>query len=429
MQLRGILIAVLALATLGGAAWWSQRSEAQKEAAGTTVGDTPKLSLLKEAEIDRIVIRHLGSLATVVQRGDAGGWTLTAPQNLRADNEAASAMAASLSNLTWDRLVEEKPTDLAPFGLITPSLDILASSKAGKTQHLLIGDEVPTGGNFFAKFEGDPRVWSLPSGTKSALDKTDKDLRDKRLLTFDTEKLTTFTYNAIEFTKAGGDWRITKPRSARADGYQVEELLRKLKEAKLDPGVPSEDANFAGGTLVAAIQINTETLQVRKKGTDVYARSSVVPGAHKLSPETGAGLGKSLEDFRSKKIFDFGFSEPNKVEIRDGGKTHLFAKSGDKWVSGGKALDPIGIQSLVDRLRDLSAAKFVDSGFASPALTISVDSNDGKRSETVELTKTASAYVAKRSNETELYQLDLKAIEDLLRAAADVKEPPKPPAR
>jgi len=45
----------------------------------------------------------------------------------------------------------------------------------------------PVGSGVFAKLEGDPRVFVLPTYTKSNFDKTSKDLRDKRLLVkFDT---------------------------------------------------------------------------------------------------------------------------------------------------------------------------------------------------------------------------------------------------
>ena len=426
MQIRGLAIGALTLAILGGAAWWSQHAEEQKQASTTGTPDAPRLSSFKEADIDRIVVRHLGSLATVVQRNSPTDWSLTAPQAFHADTDTAAAMATTFGGLTWDRLVEEKPADLGPFGLTSPSLEVVASNKAGKSQRLLIGDEVPTGGSFFAKLDGDPRVFVVANGTKAALDKTEKDLRDKRLLSFDTEKLNSFHYAAVEFTKAEGDWRITKPTRYRADTFQVEELLRKLKDAKLDPAISEEDAkkadaSFQTGSPLATVEVNSQTLQVRKKGTDFFARSSLTPGTHKLSADVGEAFTKTIEDFRSKKIFDFAFTEPNKVEIKDGDKQYSFTKSAEKWLSKGKTLDAVSIQSLIDRLRDLSAAKFASSGFAAPAVTITVESNSGKRSETVELTKTASAYIAKRASEPNLYELDTKAVNDLLRAAADVR--------
>ena len=42
-------------------------------------------------------------------------------QPLPADQDAISSMISSLSPITTDRLIEDKPSDLAPYGLATPA--------------------------------------------------------------------------------------------------------------------------------------------------------------------------------------------------------------------------------------------------------------------------------------------------------------------
>jgi hypothetical protein len=89
-------------------------------------------------------------------------------------------------------------------------------------------------------------------------------------------------------------------------------------------------------------------------------------------------------------------------------------------------MDSTSVQAMVDRLRDLSAVKFADQGFTTPILEATVTSNDGKRIEKVLISKSGDRYLAKRENEAALYELDGKAVEELQRAVADVKEPPPP---
>ena len=48
-------------------------------------------------------------------------------------------------------------------------------------------------------------------------------------------------------------------------------------------------------------------------------------------------------------------------------------KSGEKWQSGGKEMDSTSVQAFLDKLRDLSASKFVDTGFTSPAIDLDGD--------------------------------------------------------
>ena len=71
-----------------------------------------------------------------------------------------------------------------------PAATSEAAKKDGKNQQLLIGDETPTSSGYFAKLAGDPRVFTIASYNKTSLDKTYQDLRDKRLLRFNSDKLT-----------------------------------------------------------------------------------------------------------------------------------------------------------------------------------------------------------------------------------------------
>ena len=59
---------------------------------------------------------------------------------------------------------------------------------------------------------------------------------------------------------------------------------------------------------------------------DYYAKSSVVEGIHKVPKDLGDGLDKAIDDFRNKKVFDFGFNDPTKIEFKDGGKTATYRK-------------------------------------------------------------------------------------------------------
>ena len=84
-------------------------------------------------------------------------------------------------------------------------------------------------------------------------------------------------------------------------------------------------------------------------------------------------------------------------------------------------MDISTVQPLVDKVRDLSSSKFVDSGYSTPAIELSVTSNDGKRLEQVLISKNGDKCVAKRENERALYELDSKAVSELEKAAEDLK--------
>jgi hypothetical protein len=236
----------------------------------------------------------------------------------------------------------------------------------------------------------------------------------------------------VEFGKNNqNEWQILKPRPLRADGSQVETLVTKLKDAKMDLSGAQLDIakNFAAAARVAVAVVTDaggyQTLEVRRdKDKNCYARSSAVEGTYKVASDLADTLDKNLDDFRNKKLFDFGFSDPSKVEL----KTVTYVKSGDKWLAGAKNMDNTSVQNLIDKLRDLSAAKFPEKGGGEQVFEAKVTSNDGKRVEKVSIAKQGTQYFAQRENEPSIYELDSKAVDDLQKAAADVKEPPPPAA-
>jgi hypothetical protein len=439
MRVRGLMIATVVMVALAAGLYFSNKQKSA-EAAKPPADASPKILALTDSEVSKIDLKKKDAPETVLEKNNAGKWQLSAPKQFLADQETAGQLVTAASTVASDRVVEDKASDVSAYGLKTPSLEIDVTTKAGKTSKLKIGDDTPTNSGAYAMLEGDPRVFTVASYVKSGLDKSVNDLRDKRLLTFDQDKLSRVELVAkkqdVEFGRDKDQWQIVKPKPLRADGLQVEELIRKLKDAKMDLTVSDEDAKkaasaFASGTPVATVKASdasgTQQIEVRKNKDDYYAKSSAVDGVHKLTADLGTGLDKGLDDFRNKKLFDFGFNDPNKIEMHNNGKTYAFQKTGEDWFSNGKKMDSTSVQSLLDKLRDFSASKFVDfTAVATPSIDLTVTSNDGKRVEKVLISKQGSDYVAKRENEPSLYGLDAKTVDDLSKAASDVKEAPPP---
>ena len=438
MKTTGLLIAAVVLAALTGLLYWSDHHKPSDmtSASSSAEAPAPKILTLKDSDISKIAIKKKEAAEVDLAKGGDGKWQITSPKPLAADQDSVTSVVSTLSSLSSDRLVDDKPSDLKQYGLTEPKLEVEVTTK-DKPQKLLVGDDTPTGSGTFAMLSGDPRVFTIASYTKSSLDKSANDLRDKRLLTVDFDKISQIELQAkkqdITFAREKDTWQILKPKPLRADNYTVEELSRKLKDAKMDTS-DSDDkktaASFASGTAVATVKVagtsGTQELQVRKNKDDYYAKSSVLAGVYKVPSDLGTGLDKALDDFRNKKLFDFGFTDVSKLELHDGSKAYFLTKGGQDWWQDGKKMDPIGVEGLVDKVRELSASKFADSGFTAPALELTVTSQDGKRVEKVQIAKSGDNYIAKRENEGGLYQLDTSAITDLQKAATDIKPLPEP---
>ena len=333
MKPTGLLIAVVVLGILGGAVWWSNKKQAGASKSPTDT--TTKLLSIPDDQFQEIRIKKQSGGVEDLRR-ENGKWRLTEPKELPADQDTAGSLVSSLSNLSADAVIEAKASDLKPYGLADPALDVQIKRKDGKTDELLIGDDTPTGSGVYAKVASDARVVTIGSFVKSSVDKSTNDLRDKRLLNFDADKLTRVELQAkgqsLEFGKSGqSEWQIVKPRPLRADSSAVSSLVDKLKDAKMDlAGTEDAAKQFASAAKVATATVTdaagTQTLEVHKdKDKNVYAKSTSVDGVYKVNADLADALDKGLDDFRNKKLFDFGFSDPNKVEVNGA----AYAKNGD----------------------------------------------------------------------------------------------------
>jgi Domain of unknown function (DUF4340) len=436
MKSKGLLIASFLLLVLSAVIWWSNKKTATADKAPVET-TTVKLLNFPEDQIQNIEIKKRTGETMLLQRSNSQ-WQITAPKPLRADPDAVSSMLSSLSSLSSDRTVEEKAIALDQYGLTQPVIELNITDKNRRTTRLRIGDDTPAGTAVYAAIAGDPRVFALSSYKKNSFDKSPIDLRDKRLLVFDSDKVSSIELTAkkqtIAFGRSKDQWQIVKPKPFRADGSQVEELLRTLRDTKMDLS-GSEDqkkvsAAFGSGALFATAKVTdtsgTQELQVRKNKDDYYAKSSAVEGIYKIPSGTGTGLDKGLDDFRNKKLFDFGFADPEQVELHDGPKSYFLTRSGSDWWSNGTKMDAGTVSALIDKIRDLSASKFLETGFSAPVMDLTVTSDGGKRVEKVLLSKNGDNYEAKRENEPALYELNASSVSELQKSAADLKPAPAP---
>lgn len=443
MQFRGLLIGVVVVALLGGGVWWSNKSK-EAESKAEPKDAPPKLVQIPDSDVAQLEFRKKGMPSVIVKRqGDGAKWQLVEPKQIPADADVIGSITSVLSNFTSESVNATPGSDLNLFGLKDPLFQLVVTKKDGKTVTVQLGDNVPVTGAIFAKLDGDPRVFTVGSVNRATLDKTWKDLRDKRLLTIDSDKLSRVELSAggksIEFGKnQSNEWQIVKPVPYRADNWGVEELVRKLKDAKLDPNTPDADLEkaakaFGGAAPVGVAKLTdasgTQQLEVRKtsdKEPVYYAKSSAVEGVYKVANDLGTALAKPAADYRNKKLFDFGFTDPAKLDIKVSGKAKSCGKNGDKWICDNKEVAPASVSAFIDKIRDLSAKQFVEKPekLASAEIEITVTQTDAKKNETVRI---GGGKLAARGDEPAMYELDPASVDGLKQAFDAIKEA-QPPA-
>jgi hypothetical protein len=442
MKMRQLIVATAVLAALAAGLYWSNHRKAATESAITAPSaSNAKVISLNQDDISKLEVKKKDGGDVVLDRISAANWKITSPKPLVADQSSISTILYNLSPMDGATLIDDHAADLKQFGLTNPEAKITATLKDGKAQTVLVGDETPTGDAAYVMVSGESKVYSIPKNTKANLDKSLNDLRDKRLMPVDFDKLTSMEINGgklhLTFASVDGQWTVRSPANLRGDTSKMETIIEKLRTATMDPSALEADTKktaslFASGTPVAAIKATdasgTQELQVRKAGDAYYAKTSAMDGAFKVPNELGDTINKDAEDFREKRLFDFGADDPDKVEFHDGSKAYFLARSGEDWWSGGKKMDPVTVQEFLRAIRTLTATKFATGGFSAPTLSLIATSKNSTHVEKVDIAKNGSFYLAKRAEAPALFVLDSKTVEDVQKAAGDLKpaEVPSP---
>lgn len=302
MRSRGLIVAVIILAALTGVLYWSQHRKPPAETPATSTAAAPMIVKVDPSTVTELVFKQKGVDAITVEKTQAGQWQITKPKPYRADQEAVAGVLSTLSGLSADRVVEEKATDRAPFGLNNPAAEVDAG-----THQVLLGDDTPTGGDVYVAVSGDPRVFTVSSYNKTSLAKSLNDLRDKNLLTLNQDKVSRVELirkgQDLEFDRTKDGWQMLKPSSAPADATAVNELVRSLANARMD--LSGVGAGFAQATPVGTAKLTgdsgVQTLEIRKNKDDYYAKSSATEGTYKVDSSIAQAMDKKPDDFLTKK--------------------------------------------------------------------------------------------------------------------------------
>jgi hypothetical protein len=446
MNPKTLLVAVGILAVLGGAVYYT------RENPPSTGDENPKIISVEKEQVQELTVSRPAKDPLTVQRGEDDKWKFGAPLTMPADSNSVGFMADTAASLEADRVVEENVTDWKPYGLDEPSLTLDVKLKDGKSHRVLFGRETPTGSSLYARLDGDPRLFTVFNYSKTSFEKEVFDLRDKKLLRLDQDKISRVALNtagtAIEFGKSGEtSWQILKPQPLRADNFTVGDLARAVQNAEMvavveegEPSAPKPDFSKPYASVEAVDEAGAHTLTLAKEGEKYYARSSDLEGVYEVSSTLAESLNKKLADFRNKKLFDFGFGEVARLQIRDGEAQLVVEKKDDKWLlssDAGRELASENVQTLIDSLRNLSATSFASDsaaaqakyGLSSPTIEAEVTQVQDAATEKVLITSPFSDQVyAAREGQPTTYQVEKNVVIEIQRAIEDLLKKEEPAA-
>lgn len=299
-------------------------------------------------EAASLTVKRPTETVTAVKR--QGHWHITVPLAARGDDHKYRELVRYISELRQLRLVEERPASLEPFGLTSPDLEIHLQLKE-QTQPLIVrlGAKNPTDSGYYAHIEGHSAVYLINTAAKDVLDASLYTLRDKTVLDFDLADVQKvhIESNAVAhmvLQRQDNDrWHMTTPVNAQGDDAQVQALLQRLHEVKVqafmaENPIDLEPYGLHSPTLRLALTVGKDrtvkTLLFGKLAADqkgVYVKRGDAANVLLLPQQFWDDFPKTATDLRNKKIVAFDTDAVQKIRLQYPASTFTLERHDDSW--------------------------------------------------------------------------------------------------
>ena len=420
----------------------------------STRPDTAAKEKVFAVEADAVEeVRIVAKGDTSVLKKSDGAWKLVEPLATDADGNEVTAFVGGLTSLELNREVDAVATDLAQYGLASPKADITFTAKGGVKGRLRLGDQTPTGTDVYAVRGDDTRVFLVSTFAETSLVRSAFDLRDKRVLRFERDKV-----DGLEITTAAGttalsrtnsEWRLAAPSGARGDYGAIEGLLTRLSTTMMS-GIETTDITSLQkygldkpvATVVVKAGSSSATLVVGSTADNkAYARDLARPMVFTVDAAFATDAQKGATDYRRKELFDFRPFSATTLAITKGIDAITFSKTkgtgdnaAEKWTvttgAGTRDADGPAMDDLLSKLSGLRAETFVaaaPAGAATPVMKVQADFDEAKK-ESASISRAGADAYGARADETGAMKLTAAAVDEALKALDTVLAPPTPPA-
>ncbi len=330
-----------------------------------------------------------------------GQWTLKLPVAYPAQGAAIESFLDALGKVRPTRWLSAAElsaggvtNSLAAFGLETGAITVKLETDSGPVL-LKLGGAAPIGDQQYLQRVGLDGVFLIGGSLLASLPRSADYWRDRSLFELRGE-----TYDRLEVRgktpgfevrrNAAGQWMLTKPLAARADGARIESLINALRTARVvaflsdSPGVdleplglqpPENEFILARGTNeLVRLQIGN----VPADATNfVRVRLPATTNIVLVPVEVGLLARLPLPNFRDRRLLP-PLTGVNRIEIRAGTNLTTVQARGTNWLVTAPTefpADPDLVRYWLDQLPDLTIADFANDvvadyatyGLAQPA--------------------------------------------------------------
>jgi hypothetical protein len=371
MKFRNTLILAVVFLALGAYVYFVELEKARKE----TQKDL--LVTFDKDQVEEVTLTY-PDREIQIKKDAAGTWTIAKPLYTEADDTTVNNLVNAIAQCEVEKVFDEVPEDLTPYGLDTPHATVKVKLKDGQeVPTIFVGETSPVGFKTYVRKGDEKKIFLTSSSFHYGTDKKVNDLRDKKIVDFTDEEVKkieiTNANKEILLAKDGEDWKLEKPPAYKADAAQVRGLLSSLRSVRAQDFIDNVGADPTVYGLVPP------TLSVSLYLGEDEAKKTVLVGGEK--PEPGGekkrylkrgekdtvyvvgdwvlrDLNKEVNDLRDKTVLAFDPEKVTKIEVkRKDGEIFTIARGTDKkWMVAGKEGEKpkeTALQQFVDDLHEL----------------------------------------------------------------------------
>ena len=445
-----------------------------------------KLARVEKDDVEAAEIKR-GDQLVVMAKKD-GDWLLSKPKEMKADTWEVEELFTDVGKLEVDDFVEDKPADLAKYGLDKPMAEITLTLKEKKgVRKVIIGAKEKDGDKYYMRRAGQDPV--LLVDAKDLVKKVASGylaFRKRLVLEFsksNAKKLTVKRSDKTFVCQVNADdsskWDLLEPVKCEADKTEVDDILWDLSylKAKVFVAESPKDLKPYGldkPTIQATVEYEkevedkdkdkeadkkddkkdekkeekkkvlvTKVLLLGKKTDDGRYYAKLQDGD--LVFEVEESCVKNLnEELASKTIVDVEKGEVKAITLAYAKKTVKIEKKGDdKWEMTApekKSYNKSDVDDILDKLDSFRASAIevyaakdlAKYGLTTPFLTVTVKVGDGEKAVKVGAKKGDDKYFAKAEGKDFIFVVDKDDVDKLAKEKPEEpkpKEPAKAPAK
>jgi Domain of unknown function (DUF4340) len=240
---------------------------------------------------------------------DKDQWKFAAPAGALAGQDAVNLLFQAVASGRMVSVENEKPDNLARYGLSSPAINFTVSDNKGTKSRLAVGKK--DGITYFARDTSRPMIFRVDEGVYKSLSQKFSDLRDKRVLHADLSGIQHIQIENAAGSMAislkqdnSGEWTFESPailNGKPASSWKVLDPIGNLRAVEV---IDHPAANLLAQLSSPAVRVILTgkdgkglTLRISKpSGESVYAQASDSTTLYKLTKQNFDELNLSAAD-------------------------------------------------------------------------------------------------------------------------------------